>query len=116
MGNALGCVGLGERLAAAARDGDAAAARRLLAADPGLARCSGSTFGSLSSPLQIAASKGHHEIAALLLEKGADANARNLCGQGSHRQASSTCKSRCFTVGANLTLLPGDGKFMGHVF
>ncbi|XP_014753175.1 probable E3 ubiquitin-protein ligase XBOS36 isoform X2 [Brachypodium distachyon] len=81
MGNALGCVGLGERLAAAARDGDAAAARRLLAADPGLARCSGSTFGSLSSPLQIAASKGHHEIAALLLENGADANARNLCGQ-----------------------------------
>lgn len=44
MGNALGCVGLGE-------------------------------------PLQIAASKGHHEIAALLLENGADANARNLCGQ-----------------------------------
>lgn len=66
MGNALGCVGLGERLAAAARDGDAAAARRLLAADPGLARCSGSTFGSLSSPLQIAASKGHHEVCMLL--------------------------------------------------
>jgi hypothetical protein len=61
MGNALGCAGLGERLAAAARDGDAAEARRLLAADPGLARCT-ATFGNLSSPLHLAASKGHHEV------------------------------------------------------
>ena len=61
MGNALGCAGLGERLAAAARDGDAAEARRLLATDPGLARCT-ATFGNLSSPLHLAASKGHHEV------------------------------------------------------
>nr|BAJ88920.1 predicted protein [Hordeum vulgare subsp. vulgare] len=80
MGNALGCAGLGERLAAAARDGDAAEVRRLLAADPGLARCT-ATFGNLSSPLHLAATKGHHEIAAVLLEKGADANARNVYGQ-----------------------------------
>ncbi|XP_037460329.1 probable E3 ubiquitin-protein ligase XBOS36 isoform X2 [Triticum dicoccoides] len=60
MGNALGCAGLGERLAAAARDGDAAEVRRLLAADPGLARCT-ATFGNLSSPLHLAATKGHHE-------------------------------------------------------
>ena len=39
MGNALGCTGLGERLAAAARDGDAAEVRRLLEANLGLARC-----------------------------------------------------------------------------
>ncbi|VAH98820.1 unnamed protein product [Triticum turgidum subsp. durum] len=89
MGNALGCAGLGERLAAAARDGDAAEVRRLLAADPGLARCT-ATFGNLSSPLHLAATKGHHEIAALLLEKGADANARNVYGQTPLMQA---CRS-----------------------
>uniref|UniRef100_A0ACD5ZSN3 Uncharacterized protein n=1 Tax=Avena sativa TaxID=4498 RepID=A0ACD5ZSN3_AVESA len=89
MGNALGCAGLGERLAAAARDGDAAEARRLLAADPGLARCT-ATFGNLSSPLHLAASKGHHEIAALLLENGADVNARNIYGQTALMQA---CRS-----------------------
>lgn len=61
MGNALGCAGLGERLAAAARDGDAAEVRRLLAVDPGLARCT-ATFGNLSSPLHLAATKGHHEV------------------------------------------------------
>ncbi|KAF7093145.1 hypothetical protein CFC21_095574 [Triticum aestivum] len=89
MGNALGCAGLGERLAAAARDGDPAEVRRLLAADPGLARCT-ATFGNLSSPLHLAATKGHHEIAALLLEKGADANARNVYGQTPLMQA---CRS-----------------------
>uniref|UniRef100_A0ACD5XWS3 Uncharacterized protein n=1 Tax=Avena sativa TaxID=4498 RepID=A0ACD5XWS3_AVESA len=89
MGNALGCAGLGERLAAAARDGDAAEARRLLAADPGLARCT-ATFGNLSSPLHLAASKGHHEIAGLLLENGADVNARNIYGQTALMQA---CRS-----------------------
>ncbi|KAL6606559.1 hypothetical protein ACP70R_042212 [Stipagrostis hirtigluma subsp. patula] len=85
MGNALGCAGLGERLAAAARDGDAAEARRLVAANPGLARCA--AFGSLNSPLHLAAAKGHHEIAALLLENGADVNARNIYGQTALMQA-----------------------------
>ncbi|CAN6215310.1 unnamed protein product [Urochloa humidicola] len=85
MGNALGCAGLGERLAAAARDGDAAEVRRLLEANPGLARCA--AFGSLNSPLHLAAAKGHHEIAALLLENGADVNARNIYGQTALMQA-----------------------------
>ncbi|KAJ1257763.1 hypothetical protein BS78_10G021200 [Paspalum vaginatum] len=85
MGNALGCAGLGERLAAAARDGDKAEARRLLEANPGLARCA--AFGSLNSPLHLAAAKGHHEIAALLLENGADVNARNIYGQTALMQA-----------------------------
>ncbi|KAK1563968.1 hypothetical protein QYE76_016444 [Lolium multiflorum] len=80
MGNALGCAGLGERLAAAARDGDAAEARRLLASDPGLARCT-ATFGNLSSPLHLAASKGHHEIAALLLENRSRRERENIYGQ-----------------------------------
>ncbi|GJN01064.1 hypothetical protein PR202_ga18299 [Eleusine coracana subsp. coracana] len=85
MGNALGCAGLGERLAAAARDGDMAEARRLLTANPGLARCA--AFGSLNSPLHLAAAKGHHEMAALLLENGADVNARNIYGQLTSRTA-----------------------------
>ncbi|KAK3128262.1 hypothetical protein QOZ80_6BG0459140 [Eleusine coracana subsp. coracana] len=85
MGNALGCAGLGERLAAAARDGDMAEARRLLTANPGLARCA--AFGSLNSPLHLAAAKGHHEMAALLLENGADVNARNIYGQTALMQA-----------------------------
>lgn len=85
MGNALGCAGLGERLAAGARDGDAAEVRRLLDANPGLARCA--AFGSLSSPLHLAAAKGHHEIAALLLENGADVNGRNIYGQTALMQA-----------------------------
>ncbi|KAF8662211.1 hypothetical protein HU200_056412 [Digitaria exilis] len=85
MGNALGCGGLGERLAAAAREGDAGEVRRLLEANPGLARCA--AFGSLNSPLHLAAAKGHHEIAALLLENGADVNARNIYGQTALMQA-----------------------------
>ncbi|PUZ62404.1 hypothetical protein GQ55_4G354800 [Panicum hallii var. hallii] len=85
MGNALGCAGLGERLAAAARDGDAAEVRRLLEANPGLARCA--AFGSLNSPLHLAAAKGHHEIATLLLQNGADVNARNIYGQTALMQA-----------------------------
>ena len=64
MGNALGCAGLGERLAAAARDGDAAEVRRLLEANPGHARCA--AFGSLNSPLHLAAAKGHHEVRSVV--------------------------------------------------
>jgi hypothetical protein len=79
MGNALGCAGLGERLAAAARDGDAAEARRLLAADPGLARCT-ATFGNLSSPLHLAASKGHHEVRTWLRLQYTLANTCMLMG------------------------------------
>lgn len=65
MGNALGCAGLGERLAAAARDGDGAEVRRLLEANPGLARCA--AFGSLNSPLHLAAAKGHREVRACVI-------------------------------------------------
>uniref|UniRef100_A0A804PTL3 Uncharacterized protein n=1 Tax=Zea mays TaxID=4577 RepID=A0A804PTL3_MAIZE len=86
MGNALGCAGLGERLAASARNGDAAEVRRLLEENPGLARCA-AVGSSLNSPLHLAAAKGHHEIAALLLENGAEVNARNLSGETALMQA-----------------------------
>jgi hypothetical protein len=64
MGNALGCAGLGERLAASARNGDAAEVRRLLEENPGLARCA-AVGSSLNSPLHLAAAKGHHEVRAV---------------------------------------------------
>ncbi|KAG8084102.1 hypothetical protein GUJ93_ZPchr0010g8813 [Zizania palustris] len=79
MGNSLGCSASGERLVSAARDGDTVEARMLLELSPALARYS--TFGGLNSPLHFAAAKGHLDIVMLLLEKGADANARNYCGQ-----------------------------------
>ncbi|KOM54965.1 hypothetical protein LR48_Vigan10g085700 [Vigna angularis] len=57
----------------------------LLECNPGLAKYS--TFGGLNSPLHFAASKGHNEIVALLLENGADVNSRNYCGQTALMQA-----------------------------
>ncbi|XP_026409309.1 E3 ubiquitin-protein ligase XBAT33-like [Papaver somniferum] len=79
MGNSFGCSASGERLVSAARDGDLVEARMLLEFNPGLAKYS--TFGGLNSPLHFAAARGHNEIIALLLEKGADVNSRNYCGQ-----------------------------------
>ncbi|KAI3985392.1 hypothetical protein MKX01_033706 [Papaver californicum] len=79
MGNSFGCSASGERLVSAARDGDLVEARMLLEFNPGLAKYS--TFGGLNSPLHFAAARGHNEIVALLLEKGADVNSRNYCGQ-----------------------------------
>ncbi|XP_014516279.1 E3 ubiquitin-protein ligase XBAT33-like isoform X2 [Vigna radiata var. radiata] len=79
MGNSFGCSASGERLVSAARDGDLVEAKMLLECNPGLAKYS--TFGGLNSPLHFAASKGHNEIVALLLENGADVSSRNYCGQ-----------------------------------
>ncbi|WOL00099.1 putative E3 ubiquitin-protein ligase XBOS33 isoform X1 [Canna indica] len=86
MGNSLGCSASGERLVSAARDGDLLEARILLEFNPGLAKYS--TFRGLNSPLHFAAAKGHNEIVMLLLEKGADVNLRNYCGQTALMQAS----------------------------
>ncbi|CAM8889390.1 unnamed protein product [Rhodiola kirilowii] len=85
MGNSFGCSASGERLVSAARDGDLLEAKMLLDCNPGLAKYS--TFGGLNSPLHFAAAKGHTEIAALLLENGADVNSRNYCGQTALMQA-----------------------------
>ncbi|QCD94942.1 zinc finger protein [Vigna unguiculata] len=85
MGNSFGCSASGERLVSAARDGDLVEAKMLLECNPGLAKYS--TFGGLNSPLHFAASKGHNEIVALLLENGADVNSRNYCGQTALMQA-----------------------------
>ncbi|KAJ4784134.1 E3 ubiquitin-protein ligase XBAT33 [Rhynchospora pubera] len=79
MGNSLGCSATGERLVSAARDGDLVEACMLLELSPSLARYS--TFGGLNSPLHFASAKGHTEIVTLLLEKGAEVNSRNYCGQ-----------------------------------
>ncbi|XP_042441115.1 E3 ubiquitin-protein ligase XBAT33-like [Zingiber officinale] len=79
MGNLLGCSAAGERLVTAARDGDVIEAQKLVEMNPGLARYS--TFAGLSSPLHAAAARGHAEIVMMLLEKGADLNLRNICGQ-----------------------------------
>ncbi|CAJ1952682.1 unnamed protein product [Sphenostylis stenocarpa] len=85
MGNSFGCSASGERLVSAARDGDLVEAKMLLECNPCLAKYS--TFGGLNSPLHFAASKGHNEIVALLLENGADMNSRNYCGQTALMQA-----------------------------
>ncbi|CAD5190255.1 unnamed protein product [Musa acuminata subsp. malaccensis] len=79
MGNCLWCSASGKRLMTAARDGDVEEARMLLEMRPGLAKYS--TFGGLSSPLHVAASGGHSEIAMMLLEYGADVNFRNIYGR-----------------------------------
>ncbi|KAJ3682116.1 hypothetical protein LUZ60_014689 [Juncus effusus] len=79
MGNSLGCSATGERLVSAARDGDLVEARMLLELSPSLSRYS--TFGGLNSPLHFASAKGHNELVTLLLEKGAEVNSRNYCGQ-----------------------------------
>ncbi|XP_072074179.1 E3 ubiquitin-protein ligase XBAT33 isoform X1 [Arachis hypogaea] len=85
MGNSFGCSASGERLVSAARDGDLVEAKMLLECNPCLSKYS--TFGGLNSPLHFAASKGHNEIVALLLENGADVNSRNYCGQTALMQA-----------------------------
>ncbi|XP_078161493.1 putative E3 ubiquitin-protein ligase XBOS36 [Carex rostrata] len=86
MGNSMvSCVGYGERLVTAAREGDVAVVQKLLQNNPGLARYS--TFGLLNSPLHLASARGHHEIVGLLLENGADPNSRNIYGQTPLMQA-----------------------------
>ncbi|CAL5185282.1 unnamed protein product [Lathyrus oleraceus] len=99
MGNSFGCSASGERLVSAARDGDLVEAKMLLEFNPSLAKYS--TFGGLNSPLHFAASKGHNEIVALLLEKGADVNSRNYCGQTALMQA---CRHGHWEVGQTLML------------
>jgi E3 ubiquitin-protein ligase XBAT32/33 len=61
MGNTMvGCSGHGERLVAAAREGDVAEVQKLLQINPGLVRYS--TFGLVNSPLHLASARGYHEV------------------------------------------------------
>jgi Ankyrin repeats (3 copies) len=68
-------VPLGELLQAA-KAGDTARARRLLQAEPGLARASWE--GAASGPVRTAAEAGQVEMLRLLLESGADPRERDL--------------------------------------
>lgn len=61
----------------AAKSGDIATVKRLLATDAALLHARDSDG---STPLHCAAWKGHREIVAFLLEAGADANAENSNG------------------------------------
>ncbi|XP_010937466.1 E3 ubiquitin-protein ligase XBAT33 isoform X3 [Elaeis guineensis] len=101
MGNSLGCSASGERLVSAARDGDLVEARMLLEFNPKY-----STFGGLNSPLHFAAAKGHNEIVMLLLEKGAEVNSRNYCGQTALMQA---CRHGHWEVVQTLLLFGSNG-------
>src|ERR1700693_4059281 len=61
----------------AAKSGDVAAVRTLLETDASLV---GARDSDASTPLHCAAWKGHTELAGLLLDFGADVNARNNNG------------------------------------
>ena len=61
----------------AARDGDVPAVKRLLSDDPGLARATGD---SLKTPLHWAAEHDHNDIARMLLDAGADLEAKTSWG------------------------------------
>nr|CAD1830276.1 unnamed protein product [Ananas comosus var. bracteatus] len=82
MGNSMGCSSFGERMAAAARDGDTAEVRKLLDVNPGLARSA--AFGSLNSPSTLPPPRATMRV---LLENGADVNSRNIYGQTPLMQA-----------------------------
>jgi ankyrin repeat protein len=60
-----------------ARDGDASLVRRLLSDDPSLVRA---TDEHLKTPLHWAAERDHHDIAKMLLDAGADLEARTSWG------------------------------------
>ena len=68
----------GETILDAARDGDTASVRRLLAADPTLVSA---TSESEKTPLHFAAQGGQLEMAELLISKGAKADAANVAGE-----------------------------------
>jgi ankyrin repeat protein len=63
-----------QQIIKAAKAGDVAAVRTLLEADASLV---GARDVDVSTPLHYAAWKGHTEVAALLLDFGADVNAKN---------------------------------------
>ena len=69
----------------AAENGDLEKVKALIAADPSLVNAA--LQGNKATPLFFAAQKGHVEVAGLLLEKGADVNARARNGYTSLHEA-----------------------------
>ena len=74
MPTAMPSPDLHKRIIKAAKSGDVAAIRELLKADASLV---GATDSDGSTPLHCAAWKGHTEVAAALLDFGADIQAKN---------------------------------------
>jgi ankyrin repeat protein len=99
-----------ERILAAARDGDAAAVRELLEADPTLV---GAVDAHHKTPLHLAAEHDHAEIADLLLEAGADIEAWTSWGatplQWAGVVGSRAAGDVLLAHGAKLTLAPAAG-------
>jgi uncharacterized protein len=99
-----------ERILAAARDGDAAAVRELLASQPALA---GALDAHRKTPLHLAAEHDRAEIAELLLEAGADLEAWTSWGATPLEWAGVLGSRRAADVllarGARLTLASAAG-------
>jgi uncharacterized protein len=99
-----------ERILAAARDGDAAAVRELLARDAALV---GAVDVHRKTPLHLAAEHDHAEVAELLLEAGADVEAWTSWGATPLEWAGVLGSRRAGDVllahGARLTLASAAG-------
>ena len=99
-----------ERILAAARDGDAAAVRELLAADPSLV---GAVDVHRKTPLHLAAEHDRPEVAELLLDSGAELEAWTSWGATPLEWAGVLGSRRAGDVllahGARLTLASAAG-------
>jgi ankyrin repeat protein len=97
-----------ERILAAARDGDAAAVRELLARDPALV---GAVDVHRKTPLHLAAAHDHPEVAELLFEASADLEAWTGWGRHPARVGRRARQPpECVELLAAATKPPGPGR------
>ncbi|MBI5190610.1 MAG: ankyrin repeat domain-containing protein [Nitrospirae bacterium] len=94
----------------AIKDGDGSAARLLLAADPEAAN---RPDAGGATPLHMAAFKGKDEVAGLLLDGGADVNAKDCEGSTPLHVAALGCRKSAAALfidrGADITARDNDG-------